>query len=115
MNMMNYKAYLGTVEYSPEDHCLFGKLAFIRDLVTYEAETIPDLEVQFKSAVDDYLADCEAQGITPNKPCKGVFNVRTGPELHREAVIAAKDQSLNAFVCEALREKVERCYAQAVD
>ena len=111
MNMMNYKDYMGTVEYSSEDHCLFGKLAFIRDLVTYEAKTIPDLEAQFKSAVDDYLINCEAQGLTANTPCKGVFNVRTGPELHRAAVIAAKDQSLNAFVCEALREKLERCNA----
>lgn len=111
MNMMNYKDYFGSVEYSPEDHCLFGKLAFIRDLVTYEAATIPDLEAGFRSAVDDYLADCQSRGIKPNMPCKGVFNVRTGPELHRAAVIAAKDQSLNAFVCEALREKVERCNA----
>ncbi len=109
MKMMEHQSYFGTIEYSPEDHCLFGKLAFIRDLVTYEAETIPNLEAEFQSAVEDYLADCTARKITPNTPCKGVFNVRTGPELHRAAVIAAKDQSLNAFVCEALQEKVERC------
>lgn len=106
MSMMEHKGYLGTVEYSPEDRCLFGKLAYIRDLVNYEATNVEELENEFHAAVDDYLADCEASGKTPNQPCKGVFNVRTGSELHRAAVIAAGEQSLNAFVCDAIREKL---------
>jgi predicted HicB family RNase H-like nuclease len=34
--------------------------------------------------------------------------VRTGAALHRAAVEASQDSSLNAFVCEAIREKVQR-------
>lgn len=108
MNMMEYKGYIGTVEYSATDHCLHGKLAYIRDLVTYEATDVPSLEAEFKAAVDDYLTDCDRLGKEPNKPFKGVFNVRTGPELHRAAVIASGEQSLNAFVCEAIKEKLDR-------
>lgn len=108
MSMMKYKGYLGTVEYSPEDHCLYGKLAYIRDLINYEATTVADLEAQFRQAVDDYLVSCEARGKKPDMPCKGTFNIRTGPELHRAAVIASQGQSLNAFVCEAIREKLQR-------
>ncbi|MCU7904955.1 MAG: type II toxin-antitoxin system HicB family antitoxin [Candidatus Thiodiazotropha sp. (ex Epidulcina cf. delphinae)] len=108
MNMMEYKGYAGTVEYSPEDHCLYGKLAYIRDLVNYEATHVEDLEREFQAAVDDYLKDCEDIGKAPNKPFKGTFNVRIGTELHRAAVIASGEKSLNTFVCEAIKEKVER-------
>ncbi len=108
MSMMEYKGYLGTVEYSPEDHCLYGKLAYIRDLVNYEATTVKKLEKEFRAAVDDYLETCRDLNKAPHQPCKGSFNVRTGPELHRAAVIASGGQSLNAFVCEAIKEKVAR-------
>lgn len=108
MSTMEYKGYLGTVEYSQQDHVLFGKLAFIRDLVNYEATNVEELEREFKTAVDDYLATCEKLGREPELPFKGTFNVRVGPELHRAAVIASGDQSLNSFVCDAIREKIEK-------
>ena len=47
-------------------------------------------------------------GKEPDKPFKGVFNVRIGEELHREATIIAGDRSLNAFVTEAIKEKIFR-------
>lgn len=108
MSLLHYKGYIGTVEYSAEDHCLFGKLAYIRDLVSYEATTVRLLEKSFREAVEDYLALCARKKREPNVPFKGTFNVRVGPELHRLASIAAGDGSLNTFVCEAIREKVER-------
>ena len=111
MSMMKYKGYFGTVEYSADDHCLYGKLAYIRDLVNYEATTVEELEREFQISVDDYLAFCKERGRQPNKPFKGTFNVRIGPELHRAAAIASGNKSLNAFVCDAIREKVDRCRA----
>jgi len=108
MTYLSYKGYEGTIEPSLEDDLLYGKIAFIRDLVTYEAKTVQELEAEFKVSVDEYLDDCKEVGKDPDKPFKGVFNVRTGPDLHRSAVMAAKGQSLNAFVCDAIREKVER-------
>ena len=109
MTHFKYKGYLGTVEPEIESGTLFGKLAYIRDLVTYEAATLPELEQEFQHSVDEYLDSCEELGRAPNHPFKGVFNVRTGPDLHRAAVMASGEQSLNAFVCEAIMEKVERC------
>lgn len=42
MKHLKYKGYLGTVEPDFENNILHGKLAFIRDLVTFEAETLAD-------------------------------------------------------------------------
>jgi predicted HicB family RNase H-like nuclease len=108
MNMMEYKGFNGTVEYSAKDNCLFGKIAFIRDLVSYEGDNMPLLEKHFKAAVDDYVETCKQLGKEPNKPFKGMFNVHITPELHRDAVIYAQEKSLNAFVMEAIQEKVNR-------
>ncbi|MFZ7223810.1 type II toxin-antitoxin system HicB family antitoxin [Avibacterium avium] len=108
MTLLKYKGYVGTIEADLENNVLFGKLAYIRDVVTYEAETLPQLEKEFQTSVELYLQDCQELGRTPDKPFKGVFNVRISEELHRNAVLAAGDLSLNAFVAEAIKEKVER-------
>ena len=107
-NTMEYKGYVGSVEFSEEDSLFFGKVLGIRALVSYEGENARDLVEDFHGAVDDYLALCEAQGTEPEKAYKGSFNVRISPELHKAAVIAAlRDQiSLNSFVENAIANAV---------
>jgi len=111
MNMLSYRGYLGTVEYSPEDHCLFGKLAYIRSLVNYEAQTVAELEQAFEKAVDDYIVFCKEQALTPERPCKGSFNVRIGPELHRHALLAARGQNLN--LNEFVKQSIEQALGES--
>lgn len=103
-DLLNYRGYHGSVRYSAEDRVFFGKLEFIRSLITFEATDVEGLERAFREAVDDWLATCEEQGVEPEMPFKGSFNVRTGQELHRQAALlaAARDTSLNQVVNEAL-------------
>jgi predicted HicB family RNase H-like nuclease len=110
MTYLNYKGYLGTIEPQLSDDTLFGKLAFIRDTVTYEAPTLAELRKEFECSVDTYLESCKELGREPNVPFKGSFNVRTTPELHQRAAFVASglDMSLNAFVSQAIAEKLER-------
>ena len=107
-NILEYKGYYTKIEYSAEDHVLYGKIEGIRDLVNFESESPEDIEKEFQIAVDDYLALCKDLDQQPDKPYKGLFNVRISPELHRRAAIAAdkKGESLNAFVAEAIRAAV---------
>ena len=99
-NKIEYNGYIGTVEYSQEDKCFFGRLEMINDLVTFEAENASDLEINFKNCVDEYLLTCKELQREPQKAFKGVFNVRTGSELHLAAVKNALKMglSLNAYV-----------------
>lgn len=106
--MMTYKGYVGSYELDEDDNIFYGKLIGINQLVTFEADNASDLKQAFHESVDDYLAFCAEENITPDKPYKGSFNVRIGEELHRKAVLASKDSSLNAFVGEAIREKLGR-------
>lgn len=104
MNHFEYKGYLGSAEVDIESDTLVGKLLFIRDVIAYSATTPSGLRSAFEEAVDDYLAVCEEMGDEPDFPCKGTFNVRVGPQLHREIALKARTRgvSLNDFVCQAL-------------
>ncbi|MBS4878713.1 MAG: type II toxin-antitoxin system HicB family antitoxin [Firmicutes bacterium] len=103
-NTMEYKGYVGSVEFSEEDALFFGKVLGVRALISYEGENARDLVEDFHSAVDDYLELCAAEGVEPEKAYKGSFNVRISPELHKKAAIAAmaKQISLNRFVEESI-------------
>ncbi len=103
-NVMEYKGYIGTVEFSAEDNILFGKIIGINGLVSYEGDSISALREDFEASVDDYLEMCEEKRIDPQKCYKGSFNVRISPELHRTIAImaAANNKTLNATVEEAL-------------
>lgn len=105
-DMMVYKGYYGSVHYSDEDQIFHGKIEFIRSLVNYEGTDVKSLRTAFKDAVDDYLELCEEEGKEPEKPFKGSFNVRTGSDLHRRAVLLAKSKgtNLNSIITDALEK-----------
>lgn len=106
--MMTYKGYVATYELDEDDNIFYGKLTGINQLVTFEADNAKDLKQAFHDSVDDYLPFCQETGIEPDKPYKGSFNIRIGEDLHRKAVLASKNTSLNAFIGEAIREKLAR-------
>lgn len=107
---LTHKGYCGSIEVSLEDGCLHGKILFINDLVTYEAETIPQLTQAFNETVDFYLRKCAQEGLRADKPFSGSFNVRTGSDLHRKAAHAAYADglNLNEFVLKAVEVAVDR-------
>ena len=97
---MEYKGYVGTVEFSEENSIFFGKVIGTRALISYEGQSARELVSDFHGAVDDYLELCAAEGIEPERAYKGSFNVRISPELHKQAAMAAmsKEMTLNRFV-----------------
>jgi predicted HicB family RNase H-like nuclease len=107
-NLLTYKNYNGTVEYSKEDGCLYGKVVGIKSLLSYEGNSIQELEKDFQTVVDEYTADCKERGIEPEQPYKGTFNVRISPELHRTIAVYAMEhgKTLNAAVEEAIGRMV---------
>lgn len=108
-NVLEYNGFIGSVEFSLEDHILFGSLLYINDLVTYEGETLQELEEAFQEAVEEYIELCKECEKEPEKPFKGVFNVRISPELHKRAVYEAERRGvkLNQFVMESIKNELE--------
>jgi predicted HicB family RNase H-like nuclease len=105
-DMMTHRGYYGSVGYDDEDRIFYGKIEFIRALVSYEGTDVTSLRKAFEEAVEDYLEMCRTRREEPEKPLKGSFNVRIGPELHRKLALAAvrKRVSLNKYIAEILKK-----------
>lgn len=107
-NVLEHKGYTGTVEFSAADEIFFGKINGVRDVVTFEADSVVKLKKAFREAVDDYIDTCARLGKDPDKEFKGSFNVRIKPRLHRLAVIKSTTMkiSLNQFVEQVIAREV---------
>lgn len=106
---MNYKGYIGKAEYDEENHIFAGEVINTRSVITFQGESVKELETAFKESVDDYLEWCAQDGVEPEKPYSGKFNVRFEPELHQRAAVAAKilGMSLNTFIAKAVSNELK--------
>jgi len=98
---MQYKGYMGNVQFDADDMLFYGRvLGLHKAVIAYEGKTVDALVKDFHSGVDDYLEMCAEDGIEPEKPFKGTFNIRLDPELHQRLVVNAMNEgkTLNAFV-----------------
>ncbi len=60
-NLMYYKNYYGSVHFDDKELIFYGKIQFIKALVSYEAINANVLLEAFEKAVDDYLELCRNQ------------------------------------------------------
>ncbi len=106
---MMYKGYVGVVEYDDENRVFSGSVVNVRTVITFQGSSVDELENEFRASVDDYLNWCKEDGIEPEKPYSGRFNVRFTPELHQRAAAGAKmlGISLNSFVEKSVKDELE--------
>ena len=107
--MMNYKGYIGKVEFDDEQHIFTGEVINTRAVITFQGTSVRELEDEFKDSVDDYVEWCKQDGVEPEKPYSGRFNVRIYPQLHERAATAAKmlGLSLNSFLIKSLEDELD--------
>ena len=108
-NTIEYKGYIGSVEFSEADNLFYGKVQGIRSLISYEGENGKELVNDFHSAVDQYLALCQETKKKPEQAYKGSLNIRLGGDLHKRVAVYAlsHQQSINNFIEQAVAEKLQ--------
>jgi predicted HicB family RNase H-like nuclease len=106
--MMSYKGYFGKVEFDDDAGIFHGEVINIRDVITFQGESVAELKTAFQESIDDYLAFCETRGEAPDRAFSGKFVTRIPPELHRQVKLAAdrSGKTLNAWVAEQLQGAV---------
>ena len=67
-NIMEYKGYVGSVEFSEQGKIFFGKVEGIHSLISYEGTTVDELTKDFQDAIESYFSLCESEGIEPELP-----------------------------------------------
>ena len=63
--MFEYKGYAGTIE--PDDSVFIGRVAGLKDVVTFEGSSFAEVEAAFRDSIDDYLAFCAVGGEAPDR------------------------------------------------
>ena len=106
--MIEYKGYLGDVEYDSGAHIFHGEVINTRDVITFQGRSVYEIESAFQDSINDYIEWCAEDGVSPEKPYSGRFNLRISPDLHREIAIAARRQkiSINKFVEKAIADEL---------
>ncbi len=106
--MMEYKGYVGLVEFDDEDGVFFGRVVNLtNDGINFQGTSVEQLRDAFHASVEDYLAWCAETSTEAEKPYSGKFVVRIDPSDHSRAALAAAKLglSLNKFVEKALRDE----------
>jgi predicted HicB family RNase H-like nuclease len=110
MGNLEYKGYYGSIEYSKEDKCLYGRvLGMTKDCITYEGNTVEELENDFIDAIESYLEGCKEIGIKPRKGYNGLLNIRIPSEIHTQIALYAENHgtSINSFIRDSIEKKLE--------
>ena len=69
--MITHKGYIAKIEFDEDDKVLHGRILGIRDVITFEADSVEGAIAAFEESVDDYLAFCEERNKEPERPFSG--------------------------------------------
>lgn len=106
--MLKYQGYSGIVEYDSDGRIFTGEVIGLRSVITFQGRTADEIEASFRESIDVYLEMCKEDGVAPEKPYSGRFNLRISPELHRKIAqrAAVERKSLNDWVSETLNNSL---------
>lgn len=103
--MLKYKGYRGQAIFDNDSGMLFGHVIGLKDIITFQAVSVKELEHEFKASIDFYLDVCKKRGEKPEKSFSGKLNIRIAPDLHAQLSQEALQQgvSLNSMITEKLK------------
>ena len=61
--MMEYKGYLGKIEFDDEADIFHGEVVNIRDVITFQGHSVSELRHAFEDSIEDYLEFFGSSGI----------------------------------------------------
>lgn len=105
--MIEYKGYLGHIEYDEEADIFHGEVVNTRDVITFQGRNTKEIKAAFRDSIEDYLAFCALRNEQPDRPFSGKIALRTTPETHRKAYLCAvrAHLSLNKWIEQAITQK----------
>lgn len=106
--MMEYKGYIGHVEFDDGADILHGEVINIRDVVTFQATSVKEVHKAFRESVEDYLEFCKSRNESPDKPFSEKLSPHIQPELHRKHTDFSRIQALVNRPTESLSIELKR-------
>lgn len=102
--MMEYKGYIGRVEFDNDGGLFHGEVINTRDVITFQGVGVEEIQQEFRTSVDVYLAFCAEQGKSPDNPYSGHLVLDVAPELQAAMIQAAKrdHKNLDSWIVDKL-------------
>lgn len=103
--MIEYKGYIGAVNFDPEIDLFHGTIINTTDVITFYGASVTELRVEMQKSVEGYVEFCREQGKIPEKPfSKGIFYM---PDLkntiahileHQQHLVKANEATTQQYV-----------------
>lgn len=105
-----YKGYMASIEYDRQENNFIGRIKGVVPLMDFVGNDIPELEAKFREKVDEYLAECEAEGKEPCKQYSGELSLTVMPELHCHIALACEETGMDVeqFLKNAVMSNLQR-------
>ena len=106
--MIEYKGYIGVVDFDPEIDLFHGTVINTQDVITFYGASVAELREEMRKSLEVYFEVCEEQGKTPDKPFPNTLTFQTSPELYsRIALNAARRQlEIDVYLQEVLEKAI---------
>jgi predicted HicB family RNase H-like nuclease len=107
--MIEYKGYLGKIEFDDRANIFHGEVVNIRDVITFQGQSVDELRQAFEDSIEDYIEFCLERGEQPEKPFSGRFTVQLSPEEHRLVILAAAKagKRIDSWVADVLEQAAQ--------
>ena len=106
--MIEYKGYIGVVDFDPEIDLFHGTVINTQDIITFYGASVDELRKEMQKSLEVYFEVCEEEGKVPDKPFPETLTIQTSPELYgRIALNAARHQlEIDVYLQEILEKAV---------
>jgi predicted HicB family RNase H-like nuclease len=110
MNTMKYRGYTARIDFDGRDNVFVGQVVGMSESLSFVGGSVDELRGDFEFAIDHYLAACEAEGRSPERPTSGKLLVRMPADVHVAASVAAVGSgvSLNQWIVSAIEAALDR-------
>jgi predicted HicB family RNase H-like nuclease len=107
--MINYKGYIGVMEVDSDAGLIHGRVVGLRDVITFQGQSVAEARQAFRDSVDDYLEWCASRNRSPDKTFNGNIMIRVDPSLHRRLSLLAEARAtwINSLAVNALTKLTE--------
>ena len=106
--MIEYKGYIGVVEFDPEIDSFHGTVINTNDVITFYGSSVAELRKEMMKSIEEYFQVCREHKRKPEEPFSGKLMIQTSPELHRRIALEAalRRVNMNTYIQEILKKAV---------
>ena len=109
IKLMEYRGYQSSVNFCDDSNIFYGIVIGIKGSISFHADTVAELEAEFKESIDDYLLCCEEEGWEVEKPYIISIDFNLTPDMNKR--LQSLSNSANLAPDKIMEEALEQYLA----